>query len=97
MAYNTPDMTSQITWYKVGRQKGRESVHPKGKLIDKMYLLNFVLNNKGTIIIVGGGGARMPKYNEMLLSGKTVEMLLRFLLSTPNNKALWFLFFKQAM
>lgn len=77
-AYNSPDMTSQITWYKVGRQKGRESVHPKGKLIDKMYLLNFVLNNKGTIIIVGGGGARMPKYNEMLLSGKTVEMLLRF-------------------
>lgn len=58
-----------------------------------MYLLNFVLNNKGTIIIVGGGGgARMPKYNEMLLSGKTVEMLLRFLLSTPNNKALWFCF-----
>lgn len=55
-----------------------------------MYLLNFVLNNKGT----KGGGARMPKYNEMLLSGKTVERLLRFLLSTPNNKALWFLFFK---
>lgn len=53
-----------------------------------MYLLNFVLNIKGTIIIVGGGGARMPKYNEMLLSGKTVERFLRFLLSTPNNKAL---------
>lgn len=34
----------------------------------------------------------MPKYNEMLLSGKTVEMLLRFLLSTPITKLYGFCF-----